>query len=172
MAHKPTKVNTNLKKKKRVVNAKLNITSMMDMFTIILVFLLKSYSADGNLVTKAEGLKLPQSTIEKSIKMSLVLSISSAQLMVEDVVVEQTQTLMHQIRNQPGKYMIDNLYGDMFERSELAKQMEVDYGTEFKGEVTVQIDENVPFEILTRILYTCGQSGWSNMKLAVYQPAD
>ena len=48
-------------------DVKLNITSMMDMFTIILVFLLKNFSTEGNL-TPADNLTLPKSTVEKEQK--------------------------------------------------------------------------------------------------------
>ena len=43
----------------------LQITSMMDMFTIILVFLLKSFSAEGSLLTNADNLVLPNSQSKK-----------------------------------------------------------------------------------------------------------
>ena len=42
--------------------AELNITSLMDIMTIILVFLLKSYSTEEITVTPSEDLSLPNST--------------------------------------------------------------------------------------------------------------
>ena len=53
------------KGKKVPRSADLNITSMMDMFTIILVFLLKSFSADGSILTNADNLVLPNSESKK-----------------------------------------------------------------------------------------------------------
>jgi len=41
----------------RNVNLQLRLTSMIDMFTILLVFLLKSYSAEGQIVTIAKDLR-------------------------------------------------------------------------------------------------------------------
>ena len=104
--------------------------------------------------------------------MSLAVSISSTELMVEDKAVASTQDILAQIKANPNNYMIEGLYNDLLGRSEQAKKMEADYGTPFSAEVTVQIDENVPFELLTRLLYTCGQSAWSNMKLVVYMPGE
>ena len=46
----------------------LNITSMMDMFTIILVFLLKSFSAEGSILTNADNLVLPNSESRRSLR--------------------------------------------------------------------------------------------------------
>ena len=42
---------------------RVNLTSMMDMFTIILVFLLKTYSTEGMLIHPSDSLTLPTSTI-------------------------------------------------------------------------------------------------------------
>ena len=53
------------RRKRTAGTVKLNITSMIDMFTLMVVFLLKNYSAQGQLVTPAEGLLLPTSSIEK-----------------------------------------------------------------------------------------------------------
>lgn len=144
------------------------MTSMMDIFTIILVFLLKSYSAEGALITPAEGMKLPNSTVEKTVKVSLTVAISRSYVIVEDKPIVNISQIMDQISRDPSQYMIDALYSNLLHRADLAKKMEADYGTPFSGEVTVQIDENIPFELLTRILYTCGQASWSNMKLIVY----
>ena len=104
--------------------------------------------------------------------MSLSLAVSANQIMVEDKLIASTPELMEWIKKNPTNYLISNLYNDLYERAEKAKQIEIDYGDPFDAEVTVQIDENIPFELLTRILYTCGQAGWSNMKLAVYQPGE
>jgi biopolymer transport protein ExbD len=172
MAHQPTKKNYSLKGKKRGEMVKLNITSMMDMFTIILVFLLKSYSAEGNLVTQTKGLTLPKSSIEKRVKMSLNLAISKTHILLEDKPVVSTPELLAMIKQEPHNYIISSLFNQLEERAELAKKMEADYGTPFSAEVTVQIDQDVPFELLTRILYTCGRAAWSNMKLAVYMPGE
>jgi biopolymer transport protein ExbD len=171
MAHKPTNVNPKLKRKRREERFKINMTSMMDIFTIILVFLLKSYSAEGALITPAEGLKLPNSTVDKNAKVSLSVAISRAYVTVEEKPVIRTADILDQIKNDPSQYLVDALYADLQQRADLAKKMEADYGTAFSGEVTVQIDEEIPFELLTRILYTCGQASWSNMKLVVYTPS-
>jgi hypothetical protein len=144
---------------------------MMDIFTIILVFLLKSFSSEGALITPAQGLKLPNSIVEKNAKVSLSVAVSKSYILVEDKAVLKTDDVMQQIKNDPSKYMLDALYADLVQRANLAKKMEADYGTPFSAEVTVQIDEDAPFELLTRILYTCGQASWSNMKLVVYREA-
>ena len=168
MAHKPTAVNTNIKQKKKKSEAKLNITSMMDLMTIILLFLLKSYDAEGNLPTQSDGLTLPKSTVDVKAKQSLDLVVGQNLILVEKEPVAKTEDILKMIAANPGSYMIEALYNDLLPRSENGKQIEADYGTKFKGEVSVQIDEGIPYEVLTRIMYTCGQAGWAAMKLTVF----
>ena len=50
-----------VKRKIKPLKGELNITSMMDMFTIVLVFLLKNFATEGNLMTSADNLILPKS---------------------------------------------------------------------------------------------------------------
>ena len=63
--------------------ASLNITSMMDAFTIVLVFLLKSFAAEGNLLTQADNLKLPYSVSQKQpTEVSLIVIVDADQIIV------------------------------------------------------------------------------------------
>jgi hypothetical protein len=43
------------------------------------------------------------------------------------------------------------------------------FGKEVSGENTIQGDVGVPYKLLTRIMYTCGQSGYPVMNLIVYR---
>ena len=89
-----------IKKRKRKKDEKLNITSMMDMFTIILVFLLKSYSAEGQLITPAAGLEIPESKTDLVAKPALEITISEKEVAVGDKVVVSVKEVMEQ------KYML------------------------------------------------------------------
>lgn len=147
--------------------AKLNITSMMDMFTIILVFLLKSFSTEGQLVTPATGLLLPASTIERGAKHALSIKISNDKVAVEDVVVLEADEFKAVLKQKD--FMIERLNQVLLKYTEEAKKASEMFGEEFSGEITIQGDVGVPYKLLTRIMYTCGQSGYPNMNLIVYR---
>ena len=53
------------KRRAQPVEAKLNITSLMDIMTIILVFLLKSYSTEDIQIAPSDDLRLPSSSAQK-----------------------------------------------------------------------------------------------------------
>ncbi len=75
--------------KKHDTNPKgeLNMNSMMDMMTIILLFLLKSFSTDGALVAPSENLTLPTSFRVEKPKKELNVAISNDAIIVNDIPV-------------------------------------------------------------------------------------
>ena len=48
-------------------------------------------------------------------------------------------------------------------------KMEELYGAKFSGKVTIQGDKNLPYQVLIKVMATCGQSDYPNMRLVVYQ---
>lgn len=147
--------------------AKLNITSMMDMFTIILVFLLKSFSTEGQLVTPATGLTLPSSSVERTAKEALAVKISDNNIVVEDRLVVNPKKYQEVLKQKD--FMIAELQTVLSEFAEEARKSSEMFGKEFSGEITIQGDVGVPYSILTRVMYTCGQSGYPVMNLIVYR---
>ncbi len=147
--------------------AKLNITSMMDMFTIILVFLLKNFSTEGAIVTPADNLTLPESTVEKRAKESLSVKVAKTSIVVENNLVIDEKAYAELSRQK--EFLITPLYELLLKYSEEARKMSKISGKEFSGEITIQGDVEIPYNILTRVMYTCGQAGYPNMNLFVYR---
>jgi biopolymer transport protein ExbD len=146
---------------------KLNITSMIDMFTLMVVFLLKNYSAQGQLVTPATGLLLPTSSIEKNAGEALSVKVSQTTIMVENTVVIDAagcQSVMAQ-----KDFMIQPLYDVLKKYSDEARKSAEMFKTEFSGKISIQGDVSIPYNVLTRIMYTCGQAGYPVMNLVVYR---
>jgi len=148
-------------------DVKLNITSMMDMFTIILVFLLKSFSTQGQLVTPATGLVIPNSTTERNAKPALNVKVSDKTIMVEDKLVIDAD--MYEKVTQQKDYLIPRLHEILSQYADEAKKTAEMFNQEFSGEIAIQGDVAVPYNILTRIMYTCGQAGYPSMNLIVYK---
>jgi biopolymer transport protein ExbD len=143
---------------------RLNLTSMMDMFTIILVFLLKTYSTDGNLIQPSEFLTLPTSTIEKSPEVALDLVISKEWIMVNN---EPVVTVAEVLASEG--LIVQSLKEKLEVYAREAKRMEELYGTKFSGKVTIQGDKEIPYQLLVKAMATCGKSDYPNMRLVVYK---
>ncbi|MBN1309660.1 MAG: biopolymer transporter ExbD [Chitinispirillaceae bacterium] len=146
---------------------RLNITSMMDMFTIILVFLIKNFSTEGAIVTPAEQLTLPKSTVERRAKESLSVRVAQNAIMVENNLVLDGEAYERLLGQQ--EFMIPPLYDVLTRYAEEGKKMASAAGTPFSGEITIQGDVEIPYSVLTRVMYTCGQAGYPTMNLFVYR---
>lgn len=149
-------------------DVKLNITPMMDIFTIILVFLLKAFSAQGQLVTPAPGLTLPTSTITSPATESLSIKILSDKLLVEDTLVLDSEEFRTVLEDKKVA-LIAPLQKILSKYAEGTRRSTELFGGAFSGQITIHGDSNLPYSFLTRVMYTCGQTGYPVMKLLVYR---
>jgi biopolymer transport protein ExbD len=144
--------------------ARLQLTSMMDMFTIILVFLLKTYSTHGQLINPSQDLTLPSSMTQQMPELGLDVTVSSDWILVNGKPVVRTSSL----ESQDG-YIVPGLRDELFRYAREAERMEELYGAKFSGKVTIQGDKNLPYRTLIKVMATCGQSDYPNMRLVVYR---
>ena len=141
----------------------LNMTSLIDMFTCLLAFLLKSFSAEGTLVTPSDGLELPNSTATERAKPGLTIAIGKQQIQVEDTPVANTDELA---KMGPGDLDGSQMSADLDQRHKAAIKMEK-FGTKFTGEVIIQGDKDIPFGALYKVMYLCAKNDYGKMRLIV-----
>lgn len=142
----------------------LNLTSMMDMFTIILVFLLKSYSATGKLITIPEGYTLPESIAEKIPVLAVNISVDNEYLIVDDAL----RIRVADVRKDFGPpYIFDPLQKVLKEKAEQQMIIKKKLGRAFEGEVNIIGDKHIDFDLLMKVMATCGQSYFGKIKLLV-----
>ncbi len=143
--------------------ANLKLTSMIDMFTILLVFLLKSFSAEGQIMTVSKDLKLPESTAQKSPMAASVIAITNEWILLDGKrVVPLAELAASQSLRIAG---LANALQDLRAISEGVGTMTSDMG--FTGKITIQGDKEIPYNILRKVMFTCGQVGYNDMMLAV-----
>ncbi len=145
-------------------SARLNLTSMMDMFTIILVFLLKTFSTEGQLIHPSEYLTLPKSSVKTPPETALDLIVSKEVVMVNDKTVVNLQDVVRQ-----KGYIIKPLQNELLYHAKEAKSMEEKFGIPFSGKVTIQADKGIKYRELVKVMATCGASEYPNMRLVVYR---
>ncbi|KAA3611274.1 MAG: biopolymer transporter ExbD [Calditrichaeota bacterium] len=155
MAFQPSKS----KRHQREESGALNMNSMMDMMTIILLFLLKSFSAEGALVTASEELKLPESFMGDKPKKELQVSVT------KDAILVNNNALMPVSDVDSESVLIQPLYTALAAVAQEQQQLEIDFGTEFTHTVIIQGDQTVPFEMLYKIMFTCSKSQFYKMRL-------
>jgi biopolymer transport protein ExbD len=171
-----------LKARRSEVDASLNINSMMDMMTIILVFLLKSYATSDVSVAPSESLVLPFSSALKAPEMAVNLVVEKGKLVVDGVVVMDLTTKPDE--DNPGQELVSvpddelqgqlvgKLYDRLREKADASKALAAQSGNakhEFKGRILLQVDKDMPFSVLRTIMYTAGQAEFGEFRFIVYK---
>ncbi len=146
------------------------ITSMMDMFTIILVFLLKSYSAEGSILTNADNLVLPNSISKKKPKeVNLQVAVTRDMILVDNQPVCPTEDARRIPQDEPEPSVAkleERLAKALAQEEEMVKMGALN---EVLGKVVVQVDKNTEFDILYKVMFTCGKVGYNKMNFAVME---
>jgi len=144
----------------------LNITSMTDMFTILLVFLLQTYSVSEVQINPEKGLKLPasQSTVE-AVK-GLKISISQDSLIVEGQVIASLKNQHFQAQDLE-KNDSSVIIPLMKQLTTLTANNTADKNNDKAApqKVLLQADVNTSYEDIKKILYTSSLAGLSEIKL-------
>jgi biopolymer transport protein ExbD len=152
-------------RRKKTPQFELRLTSLLDMFTILLVFLLKSFSAEGQIVTVSKDLRLPESTSEIPPRVAPIISVTQEWIILDDKPLVKTTAIETQ-----NDLLIQPLYQSLQQSRALAERLgQMDEHLGFQGIVDIMGDRDTPFAVMKRVMYTCGQVGFNNMLLAVYK---
>jgi biopolymer transport protein ExbD len=158
----------------------LNITAMMDMMTIILVFLLKSMSASSATIPQSDDLKIPKSVLTtEASQEGLAIVVSKSHIVVDDnAVCPVPPDATHGVE---GKYKRSGGTNDLYivplanaaqswrDRDVILKAaMGKDTAS---SEAIIIADQNMPFRLLTEVVFTLGQTSFAKFHLMVMQGA-
>lgn len=155
MAFQPSKIKRHMSKE----SGSLNLNSMMDMMTIILLFLLKSFSTSGVIVTPSKELHLPASLQGDKVTKQLTVSIARNKILVNDQKIMDMSEVPQQSLDIPK--LRENL--DFYAQKE--RKLEEEVGKPFSHEVIIEGDKEIPFDILLKVMYTCSHSDFYKMRL-------
>ncbi len=152
------------RKRSRYIVGSLMLIPLIDIFTNILLFLLVSYSAEGNILTVDPKFKLPVSTSTQAPKMSLMIQVTEGDLMMDGVRIADVKKILN-----GNELVIDPLYDALNKNTQKVEFiLKKNPSFKFTGEIMIQGDKRIPFALLQKIMYTCGQAGYSNISLAVF----
>jgi biopolymer transport protein ExbD len=142
----------------------LNLTPLMDVFTILVFFLL-FHSSGGDVLETPKQIKLPDSVVETKPRETVVIMVSPEVVLVQGKAVISTPELLEdrirtvtEIRDRL-KQLERNIIGISTKTIAESK------------EVTILADKTIPFKVLKKIMSTCTGSGYGRISLAVIQKA-
>jgi biopolymer transport protein ExbD len=137
----------------------------MDILTVLVLFLLKSFVMEGEAVTPVPGVALPESSSKTPPRASIVIAIFHDSVMLNG---EEVATVSKSVGS--GDMLITPLAKRLDETREQATEIaRLRGGKEaaFDGKVSIQGDRDINFAILQRVMYTCSASGYDHISLAV-----
>lgn len=172
----------------------LNVTSMTDMFTIMLVFLLQTYTTAEVQVIPDQGQSLPTSNSESNPVMALQISVTKNELKVEDRVIAslKDEDFTRADVDPNDSNFIRPLFAELEKVAKAEKEKDEKYqanlaaGTPemvkdshgnlvpagkanpgiLDGKIIVKADQNLSYGVLRKVMYTASMAGFPKMKMA------
>jgi len=140
--------------------APFNIVSLMDIFTILVFFLLVNAS-DPTVLPNAKGIEMPQSMAEKKPRVSVVLMLSK-----DDISLQGEKVVSSDDISANQKAVVQKLQIALQE--EMLK-VESDMKEGEKKEITIMGDKEVPFSLIKQVMQICSSAGFEQISLSVIQ---
>ena len=151
-------------------NADVLITPLVDMFVIIVLFLIANFSATGEVLMMTKDIQLPEAVNVKEVEMHPVVMVSGDQVSISGNVVGQVQDLVkEEYLNIPA---LEEKLRDMKKQFEDLHTMAEGNTNAFKGDVNIQADKNVEFAIIKRVMFSCASAGYNNINFATLQKGE
>jgi biopolymer transport protein ExbD len=139
------------------------LTSLVDVMTILLLYLLTSFSGEGEIVTVSKDLMLPESSATKRPVLSVVITVNNNYVLAENVHVANVDDIL------ASDDLIVPGLSTWLEQRRLTTEKIERYSdkVKFTGEITIQGDKRIRFRLLKKIMYTCGRQGFNTFSLVV-----
>lgn len=150
----------------------LNITAMMDMMSILLVFMLKQFAAEQASMQLSDGLQLPKSNSPIKPLPSVNVTVSTQAIIVEgDKVVAVRAGAVDPASKPegPNGYRIQPVVDILQKHANRLKKLEMMGGPKFEGTILLLVDRSIPYRLVTEVLYSAGQAEFRNYRLVVLQ---
>ena len=157
--------------------AYLNITPMMDMMTILLVFLLKQFAVQQSAAAMSDGLQLPSSTIELQKPPGVMISVTQTAIIVDgDAVAPVRNGSVDASLKKGGANSLEiiPLVSTLDKHRKRMQQLQLmtNGATKWDNTATVLIDKNTPYRLVTEVIYSAGQAEFSQYRLTVIKKND
>ncbi len=170
--------------KGRSITAALSLTAMVDMFTVLVIFLLQAYSSDPVVLVNPESINLPKAEQTKQLKPAAVVTVSKENIYIEKVQVatmEEVRASVDWILPKMRDELIKLLQAKKLEYdSQIRNQVQSIIGNEPSQppqqldwkKITIQADKDVNYLAVKKIMYTISSAGAGQINFAVMKKED
>ena len=160
-SHRAARMDRRHKRGKKASVA-LNLVSLMDIFTILVFFLLVN-SSNVEVLPNTKDIQLPESIAEEKAKETVVIVIGEEDIIVQGTPVAKVAEVLARTGND-----IPQLRQALLSQNDrvLRKEAQDDIAGR---EVTIMADKDIPYRLLKKVMATCTQSDYGQISLAVLQ---
>ncbi|MFN8845738.1 MAG: ExbD/TolR family protein [Bdellovibrionales bacterium] len=168
----------------RSVTATLSLTAMVDMFTVLVIFLLQAYSSNPVVLINPENVSLPQAEQTKELKPAAVITVSKDNVFIEKMLV----ATMEEVRASQD-WILPRMRDELVK---LLQQKKLEYDNQLRNrvqtiigaqeaasmnnqewrKVTIQADKDVNYLAVKKVMYTLTASGAGEINFAVMKKDD
>lgn len=129
---------------KKVLVASLMLTSMVDMFSLLVIFLLQSYSATGELFYMNKNVELPSAIFGKPVEQALHVAISEKEVTIDEIVIGK----LDEVSKDPSQFVL-----------RVKKFIHED------KKVNLQADKNLPSTKVSLVMGLLQQAGYQDFRI-------
>ncbi len=172
MSHVNRVVRAKLRRRPEPEHFGLNIYPMMDMLTILLVYMMAIFAtSSAAAVQESAELRIPYSTSKVEVAEALGVQISRSGIVVDGKpVLELRNGIVDPSLKQGGSsgFLITPLYKTLGEIRDRKKRTAARFANQpFVGNVQIIADKRTPYRTLSEVIYTLGQTEFKNLRFIV-----
>ena len=154
---------------RKSVMASLNLTALVDMMTMLVVFLLMTFSATGEILMVQKGLTLPDAAQKEELKRAPIVTITADAITFNGEPMADPRMLA---ADTSMEWKIIELYERLkVEKQALELSGSEEQKAELRGILILQADKQVDAKVLNRVMKTCYAAEYPNIMFAVNQRA-
>jgi biopolymer transport protein ExbD len=164
------------RKRREMLQFTLNVTSLMDVLTVLLFFLVKSYSVSQAALQIPQGMRLPASTVKGELEETVALALSNKELRFNNQVLLTLENGKFNPKDigKDGKTItqLKHLLDDEYAKRNTLFSEEGTTDNLPPGRVIIQSDKQLEFAVLKFVLHTAAQAHYNDYEFVVENPED
>lgn len=155
----------NIRRKKEVVD--IDITSLLDILVILLVFLLRSYDSTGIILNIPKDIVIPVSKSSSINQNGVVVQVSPKIIWVDDKEVINTETSSN-IYSPDKKTILPLFNALVLKKNEIQRVAKATPNAQkFSGVVNLIVDKSIKYSYVKKLMNTCAKAGFQQYKFVV-----
>jgi len=141
----------------------LTLTSLVDLFTNLVLFLLYNFSAEGSSIPSAERLKLPESLSQQTPQTTVTVMVTQSDIFLGGKRVADSAAVLN-----TDELLIPDLKKELDYEADRGKYFaNLTKANGFEGHITILGDKHIPFRLLEKVMFTCSQAEFGQIDLGV-----